>query len=83
MGNKNLFWYVTVLMVGIFFFSGLALAQEKQKMEISKQLREKIIASIKEEELVEFIKVIMRAGQPEAENPVDLSLPSGKEGGVG
>lgn len=31
MGKKNLFWYVTVLMVGIFFFSGLALAQEKKK----------------------------------------------------
>jgi TRAP-type C4-dicarboxylate transport system substrate-binding protein len=30
-GKKNLFWYVTVLMVGIFFFSGLALAQEKKK----------------------------------------------------
>ena len=31
MGKKRLFWYVTVLMVGIFFFSGLALAQEKKK----------------------------------------------------
>jgi hypothetical protein len=27
MDKKNLFWYVTVLMVGIFFFSSLALAQ--------------------------------------------------------
>ena len=26
MDKRNLFWYVTVLMVGIFFFSGLALA---------------------------------------------------------
>jgi TRAP-type C4-dicarboxylate transport system substrate-binding protein len=30
-GKKKLFWYVTVLMVGVFFFSGLALAQEKKK----------------------------------------------------
>jgi TRAP-type C4-dicarboxylate transport system substrate-binding protein len=30
-GKKNLFWYVAILMVGIFFFSGLALAQEKKK----------------------------------------------------
>ena len=28
MDKKNLFWYVTVLMVGIFFFSSLALASE-------------------------------------------------------
>ena len=35
MGKKNLFWYVTVLMVGIFFSSSLALAQEKKKTEIS------------------------------------------------
>ncbi len=68
-------------MVGIFFFNGLALAQEEKKTEISKQLREKIIASIKEEELVDFIKVIIRAGQPDAENPLDLSLASGKEEG--
>ncbi len=27
MDKKTLFWYVTVLMVGIFFFSSLALAQ--------------------------------------------------------
>jgi hypothetical protein len=27
MDQKNLFWYVIVLMVGIFFFSSLALAQ--------------------------------------------------------
>ena len=27
MDKKNLFWYVTVLMVGIFFFSSLVLAQ--------------------------------------------------------
>ena len=27
MDKKNLFWYVTVFMVGIFFFSSLALAQ--------------------------------------------------------
>ena len=31
MGKKNFFWYVAILMVGIFFFSGLALAQEKKK----------------------------------------------------
>jgi len=30
-GKKNFFWCVAVLMVGIFFFSGLALAQEKKK----------------------------------------------------
>ena len=35
MDKKNLFWYVTIFMVGIFFFSSLALAQRKQKMEIS------------------------------------------------
>jgi acetylornithine deacetylase len=70
-------------MVGMFFFSGLALAQEKQKLEISKDLREKIIASIKEEELVEFIKEMVRAGQPEAENPLlDSGFPAGKEEGV-
>ena len=28
MDKRNLFWYVTVLLVGIFFFSGLALAGE-------------------------------------------------------
>ena len=38
MNGKNLSQYVAVLMVGIFFFSNLALAQEEQKMEISKQL---------------------------------------------
>lgn len=47
MDKKNLFWYVIVPMVGIFFFSSLALAQEKQKMEILKQLRERIIVSTK------------------------------------
>ena len=30
MDKKNLFWYVTVLMVGIFFFSSLALAGEAE-----------------------------------------------------
>jgi predicted amidohydrolase YtcJ len=35
MDKKNLFRYMTVLMVGIFFFGSLALAQRKQKMEIS------------------------------------------------
>jgi TRAP-type C4-dicarboxylate transport system substrate-binding protein len=30
-GKKNFFWCVAVLMVGIFLFSGLALAQEKKK----------------------------------------------------
>ena len=34
MDKKNLFRYMTVLMVGIFFFGSLALAQRKQKMEI-------------------------------------------------
>jgi len=82
MNSKTNFWYATVLIAGIFFFSSLALAQEKQKMEISKQLRERVMASIKEEELVEFIKEIIRAGQPDAENPFDLSLPGGKEEGV-
>ncbi len=80
MGNRKLFCHVVVFMVGIFFFSSLALAEESG--EIPKQLREKIIASIKEDQLVEFMKVIMRAGQPEAENPMDVSLPSGKEEGV-
>jgi hypothetical protein len=47
MDKKSLFWYVIVPMVGIFFFSSLALAQKKQKMEISKQLRERIIVSTK------------------------------------
>lgn len=82
MDKKNLFQYVTGVMVGVFFFSSLALAQQKQKMEISKGLRERIIASIKEEELVEFMKEVMRAGQPAAENPFDSSLPGGKEEGV-
>jgi len=82
MDKKNLFWYVTVVIVGIFFFSSLALAQQKQKMEVSKELRQRIIASIKEEELVEFMKEIMRAGQPEAENPFDERLPGGKEEGI-
>jgi len=83
MDKKNLFWYVTVLMVGIFCFSSLALAQQKEKMDISKELRERIIASVKEEELVEFIKEIMRAGQPAAENyPFDPSKPIAKEEGV-
>jgi len=35
-GKKKLFWYVTVLMVGIFFFSGLALAQEKKADPLAK-----------------------------------------------
>jgi len=30
-------WYVTVIMVGIFFFSGMGFAQEKKKMEIPVQ----------------------------------------------
>jgi hypothetical protein len=37
MNGKNLFRHVNVLMVGIVFSSSLALAQEEQKMEISKQ----------------------------------------------
>jgi acetylornithine deacetylase/succinyl-diaminopimelate desuccinylase-like protein len=83
MDKKNLFWYVTVFMVGIFCFSSLALAQQKEKMDRSKELRERIIASVKEEELVEFIKEIMRAGQPAAENyPFDPSKPIAKEEGV-
>ncbi len=82
MDKKNLFRYVTVLVVGIFFFSSQVLAQQKQKKEMSKELRERIIASIKEEELIEFIKEIMRAGQPAAENPMDQSLPGGNEEGV-
>ena len=36
MDKKNLFRYMTVLMVGIFFFGSLALAQRKQKMEYRK-----------------------------------------------
>jgi len=82
MDKGNRYWYVTVLMVGILCFSSLAFAQEKQNTEIQGQLRDKIIGAIKEEELVEFIKEIMRAGQPAAENPIDQSLPSGKEEGV-
>ena len=31
MGKKNLFWCVAVLMIGFFFFCGLASAQEKKK----------------------------------------------------
>ena len=46
MNSKTNFCYATVLIAGIFFFSSLALAQEKQKMEISKQLRERVMASI-------------------------------------
>ncbi len=56
MDKRNLFWYVTVLIVGIFCFSSLALTQEKQNTEILGQLRDKIIGSIKEEELVESLR---------------------------
>ena len=82
MDKKNSFWYVTVLIVAILLFSSPALSQQIQNIEITKELRERIIASIKEEELIEFIKEIIRAGQPAAENPMDQSLPGGKEEGV-
>ncbi len=82
MRKSNLFRCLASLMGGVFLFGGLALAQEKAELEISKELREKILASIKEEELVEFMKEIIQAGQPGAENPFDSSLPGGKEEGV-
>jgi len=82
MDKKNSFWYVTVLIIAILLFSSPAFSQQIKNSEVTKELRERIIASIKEEELIEFIKEIMRAGQPAAENPMDQSLPGGKEEGV-